>query len=107
MNEVLVISFLWALSFVTGLFVGTSKGYDAVVLVGVLLFLGPLATVPILFMHEDLEGLEKRRVKKLKLMYCPYCQMAIPKEATRCGHCTTILPDDEDSGTEEIKDKAE
>ena len=41
MNEVLVISFLWALSFVTGLFVGTSKGYDAVVLVGGSSFLGP------------------------------------------------------------------
>jgi large conductance mechanosensitive channel len=26
---------------------------------------------------------------------CPYCLSKIPKEATRCGHCTSILNESE------------
>ena len=37
---------------------------------------------------------KKQEVKVKTTKICPYCRYEIPIEATRCGHCTSILEDE-------------
>lgn len=37
---------------------------------------------------------KKPEVEEKTTKICPYCRYEIPVEATRCGHCTSILKDE-------------
>lgn len=37
---------------------------------------------------------KKPEVEVKTTKFCPYCRYEIPIEATRCGHCTSILEDE-------------
>lgn len=42
--------------------------------------------------YNRLRTLEEAAPPAPTEMECPYCLLRIPKEATRCGHCTSAIP---------------
>ena len=37
---------------------------------------------------------------------CPFCKSEIPIEATKCAHCTSVLPVEAETGVEAVKEAA-
>lgn len=84
----------WVFALITGLYVGTKKGYNKGSIFFLLFLAGPLAAIPIYVLPPNQEKLDNDAVNNGTKKYCPFCVTVIPIEAIRCPRCTSNLTEE-------------